>query len=65
MALSQKKRDKMEMADRRKKVAERSLDGKGYFMDANVEADIARYLRSGDEHFLNQLPDYRKIRGTK
>lgn len=62
MPLSKKKQAKMEMASRRSKVNERSLDGRGYFMDAGAEEDVRKYLSTGDENILNQLPDYRGMR---
>jgi hypothetical protein len=64
MPLSKKKQAAMELAERRRKVNARSLDGKGYFMDAGDESDVRRYLETGDETILNQLPDYGSSRRT-
>jgi len=61
MPLSKRKQKKMELAARQEKVNVRSLNGRGYFMDAGAEGDVKRYLETGDEAILNSLPDYRKI----
>lgn len=65
MPLSKKKQEKVEFDRRQKEVNQRSLNGKGYFMDAGVEGDVKRYLDSGLQSDLDKLPDYRKIRQEK
>lgn len=62
MALSKTKRDKIERARRQAEVNRRSLNGKGYFMDANWEAVAKLYVETGDESLLARLPLPRKER---
>lgn len=62
MPLSQKKRQKMEIARRHEEVNVRSLNGKGYFMDAYDDSNARKYLETGDPAILARLPDYREIR---
>lgn len=64
MPLSQKKQARLEAQRRQKEINVRSLDGKGYFMDAGVEAYVRIYMRNGDPEILKQIPDYREIRKT-
>lgn len=52
----------MQMAIRQKLISSRSLDGKGYFMDAGVEDDVRKFLATGDLDILNRIPDYRKFK---
>lgn len=56
MPMSKAKQDKIA---RRKRVAEvnaRSLNGKGYFMDANWRLYADRYVETGDPKYLALLP---------
>lgn len=62
MALSKVKQARMALKERRKKVNARSLNGRGYFMDANHDATAREYIETGDESLLNDLPDYSKRR---
>ena len=62
MPLSQRKKARMIQAERQRKVNARSLNGKGYFMDAGDEDLARRYLATGDENLLNKLPDYPLLR---
>lgn len=62
MPLSAKKKAKHELKRRQDAINERSLNGKGYFMDAQADISAKEYLRTGDESLLNDLPDYREIR---
>lgn len=56
MSLSKKKLEQLELRKRRDKVNARSLDGKGYFMDANWESQARKYVETGDPKFLEGLP---------
>lgn len=58
MPLSEKKQKKLELKARQELINNRSLDGKGYFMDTNAEIDAGKYLETGDEKYLEYLPDY-------
>lgn len=58
MPLSEKKQKKLELKARQELINNRSLDGKGYFMDTNAEIDARKYLETGDEKYLEYLPDY-------
>ena len=62
MSLSNKKTNKIEMKRRASLINSRSLDGKGYFMDASVEATVSLYLETGNPDLLKNIPDYRKIK---
>lgn len=62
MPLSKEKREKIALRTRRAKVNDRSLDGHGYFMDTHVESYAKRYIETGDEKWLAQVPDYSKFR---
>lgn len=57
--LSQSKRDKIERARRIREVNARSLDGEGYFMDAGWEHSAQKYVDTGDERYLENLPPRR------
>lgn len=56
MALSKTKADKIAKQKRQDEVNARSLDGKGYFMDANWQASAKLYVETGDEKHLTYLP---------
>lgn len=56
MAISNAKRDKMERGRRLIEVAKRSLDGRGYFMDAGLESHAGDYMDTGDQKHLDFLP---------
>lgn len=65
MTLSKTKAESIARKRRRYLVNQRSLDGKGYFMDSANERDASAYVETGDPKLLNNLPDYRKNRGEK
>lgn len=58
MPLSKKKQEKATLAKRREIINKRSLDGKGYFMDANWESYARQFLETGDENLLAHIPDF-------
>lgn len=62
MSLSEKKKNKMKRTKRVSEVNARSLNGKGYFMDASIELFAKRYIETGNPEDLERLPDYRKFR---
>lgn len=65
MPLSKRKQAKMELEERHQAVNRRSLNGKGYFMDAAAEIDAQKYIETGDVSYLDRLPDYRTFRGSQ
>lgn len=62
MALSRQKQEKMARVKRQKEVQERSLTGHGSFWEARHDAAAAKYIETGEQQYLSDLPDYRKIR---
>lgn len=58
MPLSKKKREKMAKAARVEHINHLSLNGRGNFLDAQQNADAARYIESGEVRYLTYLPDY-------
>lgn len=62
MALSRQKQEKMARVKRQKEVQERSLTGQGSFWEPRHDASAAKYIETGEQQYLSDLPDYRKIR---
>lgn len=60
MPFSQKKQERADLKRRRQLVNVRSLNGKGYFMDAGADADAQLYIETGDERYLERLPNYNR-----
>jgi hypothetical protein len=60
MAISKAKKEKIARDKRVKEMDERSLNGKGYWMDANHEVYARLYIDEGDKAYLDALPDYRR-----
>lgn len=56
MALSKTKQAHLARLERVIEVNRRSLNGLGYFMDANWAAAARSYLETGDPKYLNLLP---------
>lgn len=65
MALSKRKNDRLEIRRRQKLLNNRSLDGRGYWMDAGHEATAREFLLTGKDETLNLLPDYSHNRRPK
>lgn len=64
MPISKAKKESMVKKKRAIKVASRSLDGRGYFMDAHDDSVARKYIETGEEGLLESLPDYRRYSGT-
>jgi hypothetical protein len=58
MSLSAKKKAKIELAARHEVINSRSLNGLGYFMDANHEHYARKYIETGDAEWLKHIPNY-------